>query len=558
MISASLLEVVSIGAVLPFIGVLVSPEKIFGYKFIQPLIQYLEFAEPKEIVLPITALFVFAAIIAGIVRLVLMYVMIRLSYAVGADFSIDIYRRTLYQEYDVHLSRNSSEVIDGIITKTNIVIRGILSPSLMFISSIILIFGIVSALLIINFTIAISAFIGFGSLYLVVIKYTRNKVAVNSQSVAEKSTLMVKAIQEGLGGIRDVLINGSQEFFCKLYRKSDLPMRLAFGNNAFIAGSPRYIMESLGMALIAIIAYFIINQDNSINQAIPILGALALGAQRLLPCLQQAYSSYSSIMSARASFMEVLKLLDQPYEIENRQFKKSLNFKEKIELQNIDFGYDRINPLILKNINLDILKGSCVGFIGPTGSGKTTLLDIIMGLLHPTKGYMAIDGIIINKKNKNAWQAKISHVPQNIFLSDGSVESNIAFGVPKDQINLKKVKKAAEKAQISGVIESWEHGYNSRIGEGGVKISGGQRQRIGIARALYKDVEVLIFDEATSALDVKTERSVMESIEVLKNELTILIIAHRLTTLQKCDYVIKLDKGLIIKKGSYKDIIKEN
>lgn len=558
MISASLLEVMSIGAVLPFIGVLISPEKVFEYQFIQPLIRYLALSEPKEIILPITVLFVFAAIIAGIVRLALMYVMIRLSYAVGADFSIGIYKRTLYQEYDIHISRNSSEVIDGIITKTNIVIRGILSPSLMLISSLILMFGIVSALLIINFMIATSAFICFGFLYLIVIKYTRKKVKINSQCVADQSSLMVKAIQEGLGGIRDVLINGSQEFFCKLYRKSDLPMRLALGDNAFIAGSPRYIMESLGMAFIAIFAYIIIKQDNSIDQTIPVLGALALGAQRLLPCLQQAYSSYSSIMSAQASFVDVLRLLDQPYRIQNNKFNPPIKFQEKIELREVAFRYGKLNPLVLKNINLVFLKGSCIGFIGATGSGKSTLLDIIMGLLSPTEGYISIDGTIINKQNKSFWQDKIAHVPQSIYLSDGSVESNIAFGVAKNKVDIERVKKAAERAQISNIIESWEQGYNTKIGEHGVKISGGQRQRIGIARALYKDVDVLIFDEATSALDNETERSVMESIEVLKNELTILIIAHRLTTLQQCDQVIELDQGMIIKKGSYKEIINEN
>jgi ATP-binding cassette, subfamily B, bacterial PglK len=554
MVLASLLEVVSLGAVIPFLGVLIAPEEVFQYGVLQPVLHVFNITTSEQLIFPVTALFIVAALTAGGIRLALLYVITRLSYAVGADLSVDIYRRTLHQEYLVNVSRNSSEIVDGIITKTNIVIRGILNPVLVLISSILLIIFIMSALLVIDFTIAVTAFICFGTLYGLTIHLTRKKVKINSKCVAKNSNLMVKSIQEGLGGARDILINESQEFFSTMYRKADLPLRRALGENAFISASPRYIMESIGMALIAVFAYVAIMRNSHEDTLVPILGVLAVGAQRLLPALQQAYNSYTSIMSAHASFLDVLKLLDQPeHKVQTQS--SYISFENKIKLKNLCFRYPGESSWALRDINLEIDKGSCIGFIGTTGSGKSTLIDMIMSLLSPEEGLMAIDDQPVNNKNKGAWRKKISHVPQSIYLSDSSIEENIAFGIPKEKIDHQKVKKAAELALISGVIENLKHGYKTYIGERGAKLSGGQRQRIGIARALYKDSDILIFDEATSALDSETEQAVMNSIAKLKKNITVLVIAHRLTTLKKCDYIVQMDSGYIANIGSYNEVI---
>jgi len=557
MVIASLLEIVSVGAVLPFLGVLTAPEQIYQHQLMQPLIQNLELTEPSQLMLPVTVIFIIAALLAGTIRITLLYAMTRLSFATGADLSINIYRRTLYQDYSIHVARNSSEVINGIISKTNTVIYGILTPILILISSVILLIGIMSVLFTIDIKVALVASTGFGFLYWGVVLYTRQQLKENSKCIAEQSTLMIKSLQEGLGGIRDVLIDGSQQFYCQLYRNADLPLRRASGNNQFISASPRYAMEAIGMTLIASLAYVMIQQERGMVTAIPVLGALALGAQRLLPALQQAYGAYSSINGAKSSFEDVLQLLEQP--LPNHIDKLHLSpitFEKDIQLKNLSFRYTEDTPWILNNINLKLNKGSRIGFIGVTGSGKSTLLDIIMGLLSPTKGEFTIDEQPINSENRRAWQEHIAHVPQNIYLSDSTIEENIAFGVPKELLDHKQVKKAAKSAKIAELIEEWQDGYKTFVGERGIRLSGGQRQRIGIARALYKNADVLIFDEATSALDNETEQAVMESIENLGRDLTILIIAHRLTTLKKCDQIVELSKDGNVHIGTYNEMIK--
>ena len=556
MIIASLAEIISIGAVLPFLGILTAPEQVYQHSLMQPVIQILALTEPKQLILPLTILFITAALLTGIIRLTLLYAMTRFSFATGADLSINIYRRTLYQAYEVHVSRNSSEVINGIITKTNTVISGVISPTLNLISSIILLIGIMGALFAINLTIALSASIGFGLLYWMVIRYTKTHLKDNSKTIADQSTQMIKSLQEGLGGIRDVLIDGTQQFYCKLYRSADLPLRRASGNIVFIGGSPKFAMEAIGMTLIAGLAYLMIQQEGGVVKAIPVLGALALGAQRLLPALQRAYSSYSQIKGSKSSFEDVLNLLDQRLpEYADQPLPESIPFAKEIKLNNLNFRYSEDSPWVLKNINLSLKKGSRIGFMGVTGSGKSTLIDIIMGLLPPTEGGLMIDNQTINNQNRRAWQAHIAHVPQNIYLSDSTIEENIAFGIEKKLINHQRVKKAAQQAQISELIEQWKDGYQTFVGERGIRLSGGQRQRIGIARALYKQADVLIFDEATSALDNETEQAVMKAIDDLGEEITILIIAHRLTTLKDCNNIIKLDKDHFVYTGSYKEII---
>ena len=558
MIVSSFLEIVSIGAILPFIGVLISQEEVYQYQLIQPLIQGLELTNPKQLLMPVTIIFIVAIIFAGIVRLALLYIMTRLSHATGADLSIDIYHRTLHQDYSTHIMRNSSRIIDGIITKTSTIISGVLTPVLTLVSATIVLIGVLTALLLINTQAAILIFIAIGLIYWIVYFYSRQKVRENSKCIAKQSVILIKTLQEGLGGIRDVLIDGTQKFYCKLYKDSDFPLRHALGSNTFISSSPRYIVEAAGMTFMSIAAYIMIQQDGGTNIAVPVLAAFALGAQRLLPTVQQIYGSYSIFMGVQSSLEDVLELLNQPilYDAINTTL-NPIVFEKGIHVRNLSFRYAKDTPWVLKNVNIDISKGSTIGFIGPTGSGKSTLLDIIMGLLNPSKGGLKVDGQTINNKNKRSWQAHIAHVPQHIYLSDSTIEENIAFGISKNKVDFQQVKNASKQAKITEFVDNLEHGYQTTVGEQGVKISGGQRQRIGIARAMYKKKDVLILDEATSALDNKTEKDIMEAIENKVKDMTILIIAHRLTTLRSCDYIIKLDNEHNVSIVNYEDIVNE-
>lgn len=556
MVLTSFAEIFSLGAVLPFLGVLTSPETVYNQPFLRPLFSFFGIAASKELLLPVTVVFMLAALLAGGMRLFQLWANTRLSFAAGADLSIDLYRRTLYQPYSVHVARNSSEIINAVATKVNAVIFSVIVPFVTLISSSIIMVAIMVTLVVVNPVIAFSAFGGFGLTYAVIIGLTRKHLKLNSQKIAQESNQVVKSLQEGLGGIRDVLIDGNQAVYCQVYSRAVFPLLRAQGNNSFMSQSPRFGIEAIGMILIALLAYALAQQPEGVAQAIPVLGTLALGAQRLLPVLQHLYSSWSAIQGGDASLRDVLKLLEQPVpEHAALASSQKLPFEKAIQLKNLSFCYNPEASYVLKNLDLTITKGSRVGFIGATGSGKSTLLDIIMGLLQPTAGLLEVDETTIRPGNQRAWQQHIVHVPQAIFLSDATVEENIAFGVPKEKIDSERVKMAAQQAQMSNLIESWPQKYQTFVGERGVRLSGGQRQRIGIARALYKQADVIIFDEATSALDNKTEAAVIQAIKELHEDLTVLIIAHRLTTLRNCTKIVELADGRIKQTGTYEEII---
>lgn len=561
MIIVSFAEVVSIGAVLPFLGVLTAPETIFAHDFFQPFIQLLQIQSAQELLLPFTLVFVMAAIVAGLLRIALLWVQTRLEMAIGADFSIQVYERTLYQPYSQFVSRNSSEILAGS-QKAKDLVGTIIQPILLILSSVLILLAVIATLLAIQPSIALSALLGFGLLYSSVLFITKQGIAKNSQTIATQQIRVTKAIQEGLGGIRDVIIDGTQRVYSKLYKDAFIPMQAALASNQVVGTSPRYGVEALGMVLIAGLAYLLAAPsaaDGEVTNAIPVLGALALGAQRLLPVLQQIYSAYIGIKGNQASIQDALDLLDQAMpEYVYAPPAKPIGFESAIVLKDLGFGYSPKTPWVLRQINLRIPKGSRVGFIGVTGSGKSTLLDIVMGLLTPTEGALVVDGTAVNPQNNRAWQAHISHVPQAIYLSDASIAENIAFGVPLELIDLRRVEQAAQKAQISQTIASWDKGYHTVVGERGVRLSGGQRQRIGIARALYKSSSVIIFDEATSALDNETEAAVMHAVEALGRDITILIIAHRLTTLKNCDFIVELADGGIKGVGGYEQMMRRS
>lgn len=538
----SLAEVASLGAVVPFIGVLLEPDKVFNFAFVREFSSYLEIQSGSELIFPLTAAFILASFFSGAVRLLLLWANTKFAFGSGAEISIDVFRRTLYQPYPVHLSRNSSEVVSGIIAKVDNVVFWTMLPVLTLISSTAIVVSILVTLFLINPLIASIAFSTFGGSYCVLTYMSKRKLRANAKRISEEQTKVVKALQEGLGGIRDVLLNGTQESYCDLYRKADLPLRQAYGSNIFIAGSPRFIMEALGVAFIALLAFLLQRYTENFTELLPVLGALALGAQRLLPALQQSYSSLASIRGSQNSLSDILDLLEQSrYEMSAGDKMAPLKFRQGIRFENVSFSYPNSNAAVFNDFNLEINKGQRVGIVGPSGSGKSTFQDLLMGLLQPSSGGIFVDGVPLETSLIRSWQKNIANVPQRIYLADVSILQNIAFGYDLEDIDLSRVKKAAEQAQISELINKLPDGYNTFVGERGVRLSGGQCQRIAIARALYKDASVIVLDEATSALDSKTEASVMDVINDLNSEMTVIIVAHRESTLQNCDKIIRID-----------------
>ena len=548
LVISSIAEIITIGTLLPFLGILTAPEKVFNNEMVGPIIKYLNLSQPVDLLLPVTIIFIIATLFSGIVRIAVFWLQSYISMSIGSDFSVKVYQTTLYQSYSVHVERNSSEILAGS-HKAKEIVNWFIQPILYICSSIFILIAVIGTLLLINPFVAIFSLVGFGLIYIILVWVSNKKISENSNTIAIEQVNLNKAIQEGLGGIRDVIIDGTQSVYIKLFSDAMVSMQRAESSNQVSGVVPRFAVEALGIILIACLAFALAIDDwlvGGITNAIPVLGALALGIQRVLPVLQQIYYAYMKLNGYRDSIQDALDLINQPTNLDSIKHESTpLIFKNLLELRNVSFKFSDKDSFLFQNLNLEIRKGQKIGFVGITGSGKSTLVDIIMGLLPPTHGKVIVDGNVLNAENTRAWQSNLSHVPQSIFLSDTSVTENIAFGVPHSLIDIQRVKGAAERAQISQTIERWYCGYETQVGERGVRISGGQRQRIGIARALYKKSQIIILDEATSSLDYETESSVMETIESLGTDITLIIIAHRLSTLKKCNKIYELQNGNI-------------
>jgi ATP-binding cassette subfamily B protein len=556
MVVGGFAEVLSIGAVIPFITVLVSPERVLQFGPVAALAQMLGVDRPEDLVLPLAVVFVVGAMLAVVIRMAVVWSTTRLAVVVGADLSADAYERTLYQPYSTQINRNSSEVTSGILHKVEEIANGILAPLQMAIGSIVTMVMVTTVLILIDPLVATIALVALGGCYVVISKAFQKRLERNGRQHAQEQTRTVKAIQEGLGGIRDVLIDGTQPVFLDEFRGPDLRMRQARGSSGVIQQAPRVMMDGVAMLLVSTLAVVLSGRPGGIADGLPVLGALALGGQRLLPLYQQCYSAVARVLGSRAGLVTALEILEQPMPATyGLPVPPPLELATEIECQHLWFRYSEHGPWVIEDLDLTIAVGTRVGLVGVTGCGKSTLLDLLMGLLIPSQGAILGDGQRLEGNRLRAWQRSIAHVPQHIFLTDNSLTENIAFGVAVEEIEMDRVREAAHRAMIGEFIEGKSAGYATVVGEWGIRLSGGQRQRIGIARALYKRASVLILDEATSALDSQTERSVMHSLADLNRELTVVVVAHRLSTLKDCNVIIEMRDGRIVGAGAFEDLM---
>ena len=541
LISASA-EIFSLGLVVPFLAVITQPEKVALQGPFATFFRDAGISQGPSARISITMFFVFGVVTSGFIRVTLLWAQTRLGNAIGSDLGAAAYEKTLYQPYLKHTQGNSSNIIATLQTKVNTMVYFVVIPVLNLVTSICIALAILMAAAWIEPVATISIGLFFVGIYLGIGSFSRKRIHRNSNVVKQNQSVVVQKIMEGLGAIRDVLLDGSQVQYVRDYRFADTRLRRSYGNLAILAGLPKHILESVGIVLLAGTACFLIGKNPNSSNALGVVGVIGLTAQRVLPLIQQVYSSWVSMNGGVGCLRDVLELLDQPMpDGKSHAAKNKFDFKNEISFQNISFRYSDNMPWVLDKLSFTVPKGSRVGFIGKTGSGKSTCLDLLMGLLEPTAGQILVDGYPLSQKTIRAWQGNIAHVPQAIYLADISLAENIAFGTPRDKIDIEKVRSAARKAHIADFIESLPQGYQGLVGERGIRLSGGQRQRIGIARALYKTAQIIIFDEATSALDNETEQVVMQTIESLSADLTIFIIAHRLTTLKNCTKIINLD-----------------
>jgi ATP-binding cassette subfamily B protein len=494
-----------------------------------------------------------ASLAAGALRLQLAWSTQNFVLGLGHELAVEIQRRTLAQPYSYHVSRNSSEIVASLEKVQELVFVVLLQLMQAVTAAFIALFIIAALVRIDPFTAAVAA-LSFGTLYGLVSAFTRKRLARNSAITGSAYQQRVQLIQESLGGIRDVIIDNSQDVYLDEFRKVDRRFTQARATTAFIATAPRFVIEAAGMVVIAALALVISGREGSLAQALPILGAVALGAQRLLPLLQQLYNSWVHLAGNRAVASQVLVLLALPMDEPSSPPgpAEALGLKDRIAFDQVSFTYPRRHQPALEDVSLTVDRGSRVALVGHTGSGKSTLADLLMGLIEPTDGQITIDGVPLDRTTRRAWQRGIAHVPQAIFLADASIARNIAFGVPPAEIDMARVVGAATSAQLEEFIASLPDGYETSVGERGVRLSGGQRQRLGIARAIYKDAPVLVLDEATSALDHDTEVAVMQALDQLGGEgRTIIIIAHRPSTVEGCDLIARLDRGRIVEAGPF-------
>ncbi len=547
-------ELMTIGAVLPFLALVSNPEGAARLPGFRQIIELLGSFAPDNLILLAAVLLAVTAIFAAAVRIALNWVSLRFVLAFSHEMGAAVFGRMMRQPYSYYVTRNTSELLAGF-DKIHIVTFALLMPAMQGVIAAAMALAIVVLLFVIDPLSATVAALAMALSYFGLSLAVRRRLRRNSELLSRTATARIQTIQEGLGGIRDVLLEQSQEVFEAKFRRLDHAYRRAQTVNNFINTSPRFIVEATGIVLIAALVVYLGDRPGGVIAAIPVLGALALGAQRLLPLLQLIYGGWSATVGNRRVLFDVVGLMRAPVvgSAPRNRGEPVATFQTDLRLEGVGFRYQDRHPAV-ESIDLVIPKGARLGVVGETGSGKSTLLDLVMGLLEPTSGMIRIDGVPLTDANRANWQAQIAHVPQAIYLADSSIASNIAFGEPEDLIDSEQVRAAAELAHVDAFIRDLPEGYATLVGERGVRLSGGQRQRIGIARALYKRTPVLVFDEATSALDDATEQAIMASILAVGGDVTLLMIAHRTSTLAGCDRIIKLAGGHVVETGSYEEL----
>lgn len=554
MFVGAIAELFTIGAVIPFLAVFADPDSLRKGSRFGLLLSELGFTRGHYSLRTMGLVFCGIAIAAAVIRILLAATSQKYVFRIGFDIGTALYRRMLHQPYSFHIKMNSSSIIASV-ENIQKLLTGTFIPIMQACTALVIGSMIVIGLILLTPTLATVAIVGFLAIYCSISLVTRPRLRRNARIIAAANRSRVQAVQEGLGGIRDVLIDNAQDLYVRKFVDIDNRLRRAQGANALIVVAPRFVAEAAGMILLVALA-IIANESGDIGRSLPVLGALALGAQRVLPLMQQAYLGWAKLMGDSALIIHVVELMKQPLPKRFvRQTTEVPPLRKAVELHDVEFRYSPEQPPALANVNISISRGARVGLVGTSGAGKTTMLDLLMGLLQPTSGFISVDGVKLDESNILSWQKQVAHVPQHIFLLDGSILENVAFGLTRSEMDEERVREACRLAELDEFIMALPRGYETSVGERGVRLSGGQRQRIGIARALYKQTSILILDEATSALDDATEANVIQSVQRLGREYTVVMVAHRVTTLRECDIIYRVDHGCLVESGTFEQVL---
>ncbi|MDB4059880.1 ABC transporter ATP-binding protein/permease [Gammaproteobacteria bacterium] len=550
MIVSGFLELISIGTIIPFLSSIAAPEIILEREELSSILNTLSIKNKTDLILFMTILFSSFALISALVRIINLRMMTFFAFRSGHETGVEVFSTILNKDFIEIQQFPSGEILNSVTRKADSVIYENLFPALTLLNSIVLGSMILILLLIMEPFVTSLAFIFITTLYLLINFYVRARLFNNSQVVVSESNRIIMVIQDSLGAIRDVILYKLQKSFVNEYESRDLNLRETQANNQIISTFPKFLVEAMGMVVLAWVGLIYARSSETSQLVIPVLGALAFGVQKLLPLVQLIFSSLSNLKAGSASLDDILKIISSSGSKFHNDKIPALEFKNNIKLTDISFRYgDNENPLILDNINLIANKGQRIGIVGVTGSGKSTLVDIISGLLTPTAGTIVVDGNKLNPQSKEAWQSNIAYVHQSIYIINGTILENLSFLDKGSEINKDWANQCIKAACLDQEVLD-KYGIDTKpVGDRGHNLSGGQRQRLGLARALYRNARVLILDEATSSVDYEMEKKIMTNIYRLDPNITILIIAHRLESLDNCEIIWNVEKGLVKVQG---------
>jgi len=557
----SVVEVAGVASILPLIGVIANPEIIDSNHYLSYIYNAFSFTSHQSFIIFLGICFL-GILIAGLaIQAVGVWVLLRFSFMRSYTWSLRLFTDYLRQPYEWFISRHSAQLTTSVLGEVRQVVSGVLIPTLHIIASVFTSLMLFVLLIITDPLLAMAAGISLGSLYFVISFFLAKRVRNYGQEQHTAQRQRQRVVQETFGGIKDIKIAGIEDVRANTFSGPAYVWAHTQIKVGMAVQLPHLLTQAFLFGGMLLILLYLVLFYGGLQEALPVIALFAFATYRLMPNIQKIYANISTINQHKAVFdsiSEDIKRKDSKNQSNEKMdySRESLGLKDTLELDNLTYSYPSETKCAVKNISINIPAKSMIGFVGSSGSGKTTLVDLILGLLRPSSGTLNVDGHVINDARLRAWQRTIGYVPQQIFLTDDTVSANIAFGVPKRKLSQQRVEEAAKAANIHDfIVSQLPQGYETTVGDKGVRLSGGQRQRLGIARALYHDPDVLIFDEATSALDNLTEQAVMEAVNKLGSIKTIIIIAHRLSTVQKCDCIYVLNAGEIEDKGTYDELL---
>lgn len=553
----ALLETAGVASIMPFIAVLANPQIIENNRYLSSVYRLFGFTSPS-VFLSFLGGLVFVFLVVSIAfKAVTTWALLRFTHMREYSLGIRLVAGYLNRPYEWFLGRHSADLGKSVLSEVQEVVNGAIIPLMQMLAQGAVVLALLSLLIVADPVLALgiggALGVGYGGVYFIL----RNRITKMGIKREAANNDRFRILSEAFGGMKEVKVSGLEAALIRRYNEPAKSVARSITAVQLAKQMPRFALEVLAFGGMLLVVLYLMNTHGRFDQVMPVIALYALGSYKLLPALQQVYVHLSTLRFAEPALDKLYAdLLSIPASLEASTAIVPGFLKTGLALRGVTYGYPEASRLALDNLDLDIPAHSTIGLVGPTGSGKTTAVDILLGLLRPARGALEVDGVVIDATNSRNWQKMLGYVPQQIFLVDDTIGANIAFGVTPEAVDPAAVERAARVANLHDfIVHDLPNGYATRIGERGVRLSGGQRQRIGIARALYHGPRVLVLDEATSALDNLTEQAVMEAVHNLGHEITIIMIAHRLSTVRECDCIYVLDRGQVSARGTYDELL---